>query len=138
MDRFSVNMLGIGFTGNENVYIAGVIKFNDFITALMIVPENEAFNDTTNLLIRDIKKTWVKAYDVNAFNVMVNQLGKGRYRIMPFSIVHSTNTKDADKVIEELQEKCIKFFKQVEIYKKDKNPAPFLDKKEKKEKVKAE
>jgi hypothetical protein len=118
-------MLGIGFVGNENVYIAGIVKFNDFITALMLVPENEIFNDITNQLIRDIKKTWQESTNVAAFNVKVNQLGKGRYRIMPFSIVHTTETKDADVVVEELKLKCIKFFKKVEVYKKDKNPEAF-------------
>ena len=128
MDRFSVNMLGIGFTGNENVYLAGAVKFNDFISALMIVPENEIFNDITNQVIKDIKTTWQNSANMAAFNMQINQLGKGHYRLMPFGILHMTDAKDADVVIEELKVKCIKFFRKVDVLKKDKNPASFAAK----------
>ena len=133
--KFSFGALGLGLAGNENIYFAAVIKYNDFIGALVIVKENELFNDIANTVIGDVREIWENSHDVNAFLTKVNQYSK--YRIMPFSIpynVEDNNVKNLtiDSVAVEAKNRVIKFFKEADILIKDAN------KKEKKEEEKKE
>jgi hypothetical protein len=117
--RFAVNMIGVGFSGNEVTYIAGVVKFNDYISALMVVEENEYLNDVAISLIQDIKAMWGNAADVNSFNHAIGRYTK--HRILPFNLIQIVPATNADDTIELLKKNTMKMFKNIEIIKKDKS-----------------
>lgn len=116
--RFAVNMIGVGFSGNENVYIGTVAKFNDYISALMVIDESEDYNDIVNVVLTDVKQMWENASDINAFNHALNSYTK--HRIMPFNIVMILEEKTADAVFEKVKANTLKFFKNIETIKKEK------------------
>jgi len=137
MLRFSFGALGIGLSGNENVYFASVVKFNDFSGALVIVKENELFSDVANTVIGDVREIWENSHDINAFLTKVNQYSK--HRIMPFSISYNIDDQLAvnksitvESIAVEAKNRVVKFFKEADILIKDANTAK--EKKEKKDK----
>lgn len=117
-DRFAVNMIGVGFSGNENVYIGVVVKFNDYNSALMVVEPSDDYNDIVNTVLTDVKKMWDNASDINAFNHALNSYTK--HRIMPFNIIQMLEEKSADAVYAKVQANTLKFFKNIETLKKEK------------------
>jgi len=124
MLKFAFMTLGVGLSGNENVYFAAVVKYNDFKSALVIIKENDLYSDIVNTIIGDIKEMWNGSIDVDSFLVKANRYTK--YRIMPFSITHHTENHKItlDEVAVEAKNKAIKFFKEADILVKDKNAKP--------------
>ena len=120
MLNFSFNVLGVGLAGNENVYFATIIRYNDYMSALVILKENDLFSNIVNTIIGDVKETWEGAADVTAFVRRVNLYTK--YRIMPFSISWATENDKMtiDEVAVEAKNRCLKFFTAADILIKDK------------------
>jgi len=124
MLKFSFMPLGLGLSGNENVYFGAVLKYNDFMSALVIIKENDLYSDIVNTVIGDIKEMWHGSYEIDGFLRKVNDYTK--YRIMPFSITFQTENQKItiDEVAVEAKNRSIKFFKEADILVKDKNAKP--------------
>ena len=119
MIKFAFSALGVGLVGNENVYFGALLRFNDHTSALVIIRENELYNDIVNTMIGDVKEMWNGSYDFAAVMNKVNRYSK--YRIMPFSVPYSTNNEKitVDQLAVECKNRCIKFFKECDILIKD-------------------
>lgn len=115
MRKFAFSALGIGFTGNENVYFGALLRFNEHTSALIILRENELFNDMTNTIIADVKDMWQGSHDFAAVMNKINRYSK--YRIMPFPIQYQTNNEQitVDQLAIECKNRCIKFFKECDV-----------------------
>ena len=129
MITFAFSALGVGLVGNENIYFGALLRFNDHTSALIIIKENELYNDIVNTMISDIKQIWDGSHDFAAVMSKINKYGK--YRIMPFSVPYSTHNEQitVDQLAIECKNRCIKFFKEADILIKD-----TIKDKEKKEK----
>lgn len=134
MLKFAFNTLGVGLCGNENVYFATIIRYNDFISSLVIIKENTLFSDITNTVIGDVKDMWEGSNNLDSFLKKVNVYSK--YRIMPFSISYvSRNDKiSIDDLAVEAKNRCLKFFKEADIFIKDTNAKARAEKKDKADK----
>ena len=119
MVKFAFSALGVGFVGNENVYFGALLRFNDHQSALVILRENELFNDITNTIIADVKTIWDSSHDFAAVMNKINRYSK--YRIMPFPIQYQTNNEQItiDQLAIECKNRCIKFFKECDVLIKD-------------------
>ena len=119
MNKFAFSALGVGLVGNENVYFGALLRFNDHISALVIIRENELYNYIVNTMISDVKQIWEGSYDFAAAMVKINKYSK--YRIMPFSVPYTTQNDQisAEQLAVECKNRCIKFFKECDIFIKD-------------------
>ena len=119
MMKFAFSALGVGFVGNENVYFGALLRFNDHTSALVIIRENELYNDIVNTVISDVKQMWNGSHDFAAVMSKINKYAK--YRIMPFSVQYaSQNDKiTVEQLAIECKNRCIKFFKECDILVKD-------------------
>jgi len=119
MIKFAFSALGVGFLGNENVYFGALLRFNDHQSALVILRENDLFNDITNTIIGDVKALWDNSHDFAAVMNKINRYSK--YRIMPFPIQYQTHNEQItiDQLAVECKNRCIKFFKECDIFIKD-------------------
>jgi len=119
MNKFAFSALGVGLVGNENVYFGALLRFNDHISALVIIRENELYNDIVNTMIGDVKQIWEGSYDFAAVMVKINKYSK--YRIMPFSVPYATHNEQisVEQLAVECKNRCIKFFKEADIFIKD-------------------
>jgi len=124
MLKFAFMTLGLGLSGNENVYFGAVLRYNDFMSALVIIKENDLYSDIVNTMIGDIKEMWHGSANIDAFLKKTNNYTK--YRIMPFSITFQTENQKItiDEVAVEAKNKVIKFFREADILIKDKNAKP--------------
>ena len=115
MRKFGFSALGVGFVGNENVYFGALLRFNEHTSALVILRENDLFNDITNTIISDVKAIWEGSHDFAAVMNKINRYSK--YRIMPFPIQYQTNNEQitVDQLAIECKNRCIKFFKECDI-----------------------
>ena len=119
MIKFAFSALGVGLVGNENVYFGALLRFNDHSSALVIIKENELYNDIVNTMIHDIKEIWNGSHDFAAVMSKINKYSK--YRIMPFSVPYATHNEQIsiEQLAAECKSRCIKFFKECDILIKD-------------------
>jgi hypothetical protein len=119
MMRFAFSALGVGLVGNENVYFGALLRFNDHTSALIIIKENELYNDIVNTIIADIKQLWNESADFAAVMNKINRYSK--YRILPFSVPYATPNEQItiEQLVIEGKNRCIKFFKEADILIKD-------------------
>ena len=119
MIKFAFSALGVGLVGNENVYFGALLRFNDHTSALVIIKENELYNDIVNTMIADIKEMWNGSHDFAAVMSKINKYSK--YRIMPFSVPYATHNDqiNVEQLAVECKNRCIKFFRECDILIKD-------------------
>ena len=119
MIKFAFSALGVGLVGNENIYFGALLRFNDHTSALIIIRENELYNDIVNTMVSDVKEIWNGSHDFAAVMHKINKYSK--YRIMPFSVPYATHNEKItiDQLAVECKNRCIKFFKECDIFIKD-------------------